>query len=113
MSFQKIFDMQLEFQQKLGYDFDKMSISEKEQYTKDTILYLLEEVHELLREINFKTYKKVKKPISRENIKEELVDILHFYLNLIHVWNVSSDELIEAFKKKHAKNHERVENPEY
>jgi NTP pyrophosphatase (non-canonical NTP hydrolase) len=96
-----------------GHDFNKMDIPAKEQYTKDTILYLLEETHELLREINFKTYKKVRKPVNQQNIEEELSDIYLFFMNLCLVWDVSIDDLLEAVSKKQQINTERIQNKDY
>jgi dimeric dUTPase (all-alpha-NTP-PPase superfamily) len=108
-----LFELQQSLQKKHGHHFDKMTIEEKENYTKDHVLYLLEETHELLREINFKTYKKTRKPIIMDNIKDELVDILHFYVNLCLVWGVSADQIVEVFKQKNAKNVQRLQNPQY
>jgi dimeric dUTPase (all-alpha-NTP-PPase superfamily) len=112
-NFNLLFDLQQALQKMHGHHFDKMTIEEKENYTKDHVLYLLEETHELLREINFKTYKKTRKPIKIENIREELSDILHFYVNLCLVWGVSADQIVESFKQKNAVNVQRVKNPQY
>lgn len=107
----------LNFQAKLqvmhGHDFPSMTIEEKEQYTRDMILYLLEETHELLRETNFKTYKKTRKPVIKEKIEEELVDIFCFYLNLCLCWNVDSKSLLKAYFKKNKINVDRVNNTDY
>jgi NTP pyrophosphatase (non-canonical NTP hydrolase) len=111
--FKDIYEMQKAFQLRLGHDFSKMTTEEKEHYTRDMILYLLEEAHELLRETNFKTYKKVRKPISIDNIQEELSDIGHFFLNLLICWDVTPEKFADAFEKKHKKNIERFENPQY
>jgi len=110
---QILFDLQKRLQLLHGHDFGKMTIDEREQYTRDTILYLSEETHELLREINFKTYKKVKKPVVVENVKEEIVDICHFVVNLALVWNISAEELVEAFIKKNKKNVQRAQDQSY
>ncbi|MDO8640091.1 MAG: dUTP diphosphatase [Nitrosarchaeum sp.] len=110
---QELFTLQAKLQKMHGHHFDKMTIEEKENYTKDSILYLLEEAHELLREINFKTYKKVRKPVIQANIEEELCDICHFYVNLCLCWNVSADALIKAFKQKNKKNVKRLLDASY
>ena len=112
-SLQKMFERQAELQKMFGYEFEKMTVIEKEQLTKDMVLYLLEETHELLRETNFKTHKKVRKEVNRDNIKEELSDILHFFINLCLVWDVSVENLEEAFFKKNKKNVARISNSKY
>ena len=109
----ELFDLQAKLQVLHGYNFKTMQIEEKEKLTKDMVLYLLEEVHELLRETNFKTHKKVRKPVDPENIKEELADIAAFYFNLALIWDVTAEQLIEAFKKKNDKNVARVKSQDY
>lgn len=110
---QKIFEKQKQLQLLHGHDFDKMDIPAKEQYTKDMVLYLLEETHELLRETNFKTYKKVRKPVNQQKIEEELSDIFLFFSNLCLSWNVSVEKLLEAVFKKQQINFDRVQNEHY
>jgi NTP pyrophosphatase (non-canonical NTP hydrolase) len=107
------FELQNKIQQSLGYSFSTMTTDKKEEYTKDMVLYLLEETHELLRETNFKSHKKVKKTISVDNIKDELADILHFFINLCIVWNVTPQELTTAFIEKNEKNVKRIESESY
>jgi NTP pyrophosphatase (non-canonical NTP hydrolase) len=109
----ELFERQIKIQKILGFDFTKMTLEEKEQYTKDTCLYLLEEVHELLREINFKKHKKVRHPVNRDNIKDELSDILHFFVNAAICWEVNTAELSTACIAKNDKNLQRISNPEY
>lgn len=113
MNLQKIFELQKTLQSLHGHDFEKMDIQAKEQYTKDMVLYLLEETHELLRETNFKTYKKVRKPIIREKIEMELIDMLCFYVNLCLVWDVSVEDLLRVYSQKNKINIERITNVEY
>jgi len=111
---QDILNKQKSLQKIHGHDFNAMSIEEREQYTRDTILYLLEETHELLRETNFKTYKKKRKPIDIENIKEELIDIGCFHHNLCLAWGLDSSELYhEAYLKKNKKNILRTSDENY
>lgn len=113
MNLYKIFELQKKLQSLHGHNFETMDIQAKEQYTKDMVLYLLEETHELLRETNFKTYKKVRKPIVKEKIEEELIDMLCFYTNLCIVWDVNVDDLMRVYEKKNQINIERVTSTEY
>jgi dimeric dUTPase (all-alpha-NTP-PPase superfamily) len=110
---QTLFDLQKNLQLLHGHDFDKMTIDEKETYTRDMILYLSEETHELLREINFKTYKKTKKPVNIQNVREEVADIQHFVINLACCWGMNAEDLIAAFVDKNKKNVQRVHDKNY
>jgi len=109
----QIFEMQAKLQKLHNHNFNDMSLKDKEQYSKDMILYLLDEVHELLREINFKSYKKVKKDINIDNIHEELADIGAFFNNLCLCWGVSPDSYFKAYKNKNQKNIARVSDKNY
>lgn len=110
---QILLDLQKSLQNKHGHDFEKMDVQTKEQYTKDMVLYLLEETHELLRETNFKTYKKVRKPVIKEKIEMELVDMFHFLLNLCLVWDVNAEDIMRAFLEKNKINVARVSSADY
>ena len=109
----QIYESQKRLQLKYGHDFDKMTEVEKEQYTRDSILYLLEETHELLRETNFKTYKKVRKPINIEKIFEELVDIGCFYENLCACWGLDPQKRLQEYQKKNQINLSRFNDKTY
>lgn len=109
----QIFESQKQLQLKYGHNFETMTEIEKEQYTRDTILYLLEETHELLRETNFKTYKKVRKPIDITKIYGELIDIGCFYHNLCVCWNLDPQKYLHEYEKKNKINVSRISDKDY
>lgn len=47
---------------------------------------------------------------DRESYKEELVDVLHYFLGIVIYSGISCDELFDAFIKKGETNVERVRN---
>ena len=112
-SLSEIFKMQEKLQALHGHNFDKMTTKEKESHTKDTILYLLEEAHELLRETNFKTHKKKRKPIDIDKIHGEIVDIGCFLFNLALLWKMSPEEFLKKFIKKNNINVSRIADKDY
>ena len=81
-------------------DLDNLSIEQKQQLTKDFVLYILDETHEILREINWKSHRKSDKSVIETNIKEELIDVFKFYIGLCQVWNISTEELFVEFNRK-------------
>lgn len=64
---------------------------------------LIHETIELQQHTNWKWWKKPTEP-NPEEMKEELVDIWHFLLSLTIKMDVTPDDLMEAYYKKHAKN---------
>lgn len=104
-----LFSRQKELSKAFGDDFETMDLEQKEQYTKDKVLALLDEIHEVLREVNWKSWKKQKKEINRENLISELSDAFHFYINLCLVWGFTAEDIHKAYIKKDEENYERIE----
>ena len=105
---QDLFKRQRELSLAIGDDFNKMSLEEKEEYTKDKVLALLDETHEVLREINWKSWKKTKKDIDGDKLLEELSDVFHFYINLCLVWGFDAKDVYGAYLKKDEENYNRI-----
>ena len=106
--FHDLFERQKALSLTFGDDFSKMSLEQKEEYTKDKVLALLDETHEVLREINWKSWKKTKKEIDQSKLLEELSDALHFYINLCLAWGFSAEDVYEAYLKKDKENYKRI-----
>ena len=109
-----IFERQKLFQTVLNQDLgkllkgDELLSSEKElqRLTKDTVLQLFSEIHEVLSEVNWKGHKRAF-PIDKEKIREEIIDVFHFVVNLCLIWDMDANKLYDEFMKKNAKNFER------
>lgn len=69
-------------------------------------LAIIVELGELLEEVNFKWWK-VPRPLNREAIKEELVDILHFFISMCLKAGISAEELYQAYLAKNEENFRR------
>lgn len=72
------------------------------------ILAMLSEMAELLDEVNFKWWKNPK-PVNESALKEELVDILHFFLSLCLTAGMDAEEIFQIYKRKNAENFARQE----
>ena len=103
-----LFERQKELQKKFGNDLDGFNEEERQQYTKDNILGLLDETHEILRETNWKHWRKTKKPVNPENLKEEMADAFHFFINLCLAWDFSAVEIYEAYISKDEEIYNRI-----
>ncbi|MCG0277273.1 MAG: dUTPase [Thermanaeromonas sp.] len=69
-------------------------------------LAIIAELAELLEEVNFKWWKNPH-PLNRDALKEELADILHFFVSMCLKVGVSAEELYRAYLTKNEENFRR------
>ncbi len=77
-----------------------------EEWIQKKTLAMLSELAELLDEVNFKWWKN-KKEINKANLKEELVDILHFFVSMCLSAGMTSEELYNIYINKNKENFDR------
>lgn len=97
---QKMFDEKVIEERNLQYDLDT--------WLQKDILAMLSELGELLDETNFKWWKN-RKTLNRDLLKEELVDILHFFISMCLKLDLTPQELYEAYISKNKENFLRQE----
>lgn len=89
----------------LDNDITKLKdVKEKEYQTKDTILAITSEMSELMDWINWKHWKKAEYPINETEIKFEIMDILHFVINLCIIWDMKPQDIYNYFMSKTEEN---------
>lgn len=71
-------------------------------------LAMLSEMAELLDEVNFKWWKNPKE-VDPAALKEELVDILHFFLSMCLEAGLDAEEMHRIYLAKNAENIARLE----
>jgi dimeric dUTPase (all-alpha-NTP-PPase superfamily) len=77
-------------------------------YAKDMVLALLDEVHEILRELPWKPWKSSDTPVDTDKLKEEIVDAWHFLLNItVFTGDMTQLDLAKRFAGKNEVNHKR------
>lgn len=97
----EIFQKQLEFQKRVG------NIPYKDvQFIKDMTLAAMDELMESLREIPWKPWKK-QQEFNMASFKEELIDLLHFFVNLCLAAGMDSNEVHELYLLKNKVNNQR------
>lgn len=109
----QIYKLQRQLLELFGHNFDSLEGIQKVKDIKDIILSMTNELHEVLNLFpwkSWKTYSEEHYNLNLPFIKEEIVDALHFFINLCLVMNISSDELFDEFVKKNNKNIERIKN---
>ena len=77
-----------------------------EKWIQMQTLATLSELSELLDEVNFKWWKNPK-PVDRDALKEELVDILHFFVSMCQSAGMDAGELYDRYLKKNQENFDR------
>ena len=84
----------------LFYDLSCLDDIEKEEITKSLSLALHSEVSDLISAINFKDHRHNRKDIDKSKILFESVDSFRYILAILNIWNISSDEFLNAFEDK-------------
>lgn len=102
-----IFEKQFELQVKLGQVATPLGFRQ-EQIDK-TVLCIIDELFELLRETNYKYWRK-SKSINEDELKMEFIDVFKFVLNLGLLLGIDSEELFLLFNQKDKINHKRIDN---
>jgi len=114
---EQIYHQQFELQASLG-TLDKIEESPqmRQQFINQMILALHEEATEIMRETAYKNpdfvpfgWKK-KQVENTDKFKEEIIDIIHFVMNLAIVSGMEPKEIFERYEGKNKENHERKEN---
>lgn len=111
-----MFEKQFELQKKLGI-IDKIDTpQDKQAYINQTILAVVEEAVEIMKETPYKNPDFVKfgwkkgQEGNPEKMKEEIIDLFHFVMNLSIATGMDSDEFFELYCKKNNINHKRQKN---
>lgn len=100
----EIFDMQKQLDdyiaQKRGLNFSK------EEWVQKRSLALIVELGEALTEANYKWWKKADGDRS-QRLKEELADVLHFFVGMCIDAGLTADELYRIYTDKNSENVKR------
>jgi len=111
---EKIFHRQKSLNEKL-YGED-VNVILDQRFINLNIMALYDEVGEVMRETAWKNPEytpfgwKTQSELNIEGFKEELVDTLHFFINLCISAGMGPDELFERYERKNDKNHKRKED---
>ena len=82
-----------------------LNFTPSEWIQKET-LAIISELGELLDEVRFKWWKNAQ-PIDETKVKEELVDVLHFFVGMCLNAGLTADELFKMYLDKNEENFKR------
>lgn len=102
----RLFAKQLELQRTHFEDPHRMSRPDAIEFIRWNVLALEDELHEALQEVGWKPWAS-SNHINRDEYVGELVDALHFFINLCLIVGVNPEELFERFMAKNEKNARR------
>lgn len=101
-------------QEYLGYDFESMDMQERTAFIKEHSIHLNQEINEALYELPFfKPWKDYSNMTSDEmavalrKYKEEIVDSMHFFMNMMIAIDFQADEFFDMYMAKNKENIER------
>jgi NTP pyrophosphatase (non-canonical NTP hydrolase) len=107
-------------------DLKNMSIDERNKKSCEFLLAIIAEVGELLNgesdgesvntrvkgkgALNWKSWKTKQSEPDPEYLKAELIDILHFTLELLLIWGADADEIYTRYMNKNKENIRRYDS---
>lgn len=92
-------------------DPSTFDIRDKIQYIQWNILGATDELHEVLGEVQWKMWTGRPATINEEAYCDELADVLHLFLNLCLVVDLTPAELVQRYWRKHQINRQRAGLP--
>lgn len=104
---EQIFTLQKQFQDKLKRERGLEDIP-MDQWLQKQTLAMVSELAELLEEVNFKWWKNPHE-LDSAHIREELSDILHFFVSMCIEAGMSADDLFDQYVGKNRENFRRQE----
>lgn len=102
---ERIFELQKAFNDELVERRNLVDIP-MEKWIQMQTLATISELSELLDEVNFKWWKNPK-PVDQNSLREELVDLLHFFVSMCLSSGMDAQELFERYLKKNQENFDR------
>ncbi len=80
----------------------------REEWIQKESLAIMDELSELINEVNYKWWKNPK-PLDEAAIKEELIDILHFWASMCLKMGMSAQDVLDIYMAKNQENFNRQE----
>ena len=107
MDLNTIFEKQIELNEKINPSLysDIQDPEIRRKWFLNFELAMRQECAEAIDSLNWKWWKKDEE--DWDNIKVELVDILHFWVSMCTVAGMDAKEVMELYSKKHKLNHDR------
>lgn len=105
---EQIFDRQRELQvTSYGGDPAQFQFAQKIEYLRWNYIALVDELHEALAETSWKPWQTAQY-INQDAFRGEMVDALHFFVNMCLATDIKPEELLEGYLRKANRNGQRM-----
>lgn len=101
-----LFELQRQFNQKVGVNTDAMTQEEKTQWALNYVRAIQQELAELVDSVPWKWWARYQE-FDEQNAKVEVVDLFHFLISLAQVFGMSAEDVYQSYLKKNKVNHDR------
>jgi len=105
----ELFRLQKELNKRIGVDVDKMKEEERPEWILNYCRAMQQEVSELTDCVPWKWWAKYQ-TFDRQNARVEVIDLFHFVISAAQVLQMSTEDVFEAYTKKHQVNLQRQES---
>lgn len=105
----ELFRLQRALNERIGVHTDGMDEAAKAKWILNYCLAIRQEVAELVDSVPWKWWAKYQK-YDEQNVRVEIVDLLHFLISLAQVAGMSADDVFQAYCKKNEVNFKRQES---
>lgn len=78
-----------------------------QEQTKNMLHAITCEIGEISDEINWKPWKSERKDVDLDLLYSELIDVVHFIIEICIMWGMDADKIYEYYVAKNQINHER------
>lgn len=106
--------LQQTFQERLGTDFENMTMRDRVAFIKEHSIHLNQEVNEMLYELPYfkpwKDYSDVAEQdelVALNKARMECIDAWHFFMNIMLALGFSDEGFYEMYMAKNKENHRR------
>jgi len=100
LKYSRMLAIQKNYNNKIIGNVKDLSIEEVERHTQQLALCAHAELSSLVNATNFKKHHGNLEPVDRDNILYESVDILRYIHAIQNLWEITSEEIEEAFYRK-------------
>jgi len=105
----ELFRMQKALNERIGVHTEGMNEEEKTKWILNYCLAMRQELAELTDSVPWKWWAKYQK-FDEQNVRVEIVDLIHFLISLAQVAGMSADDVFRAYCKKNEVNFKRQES---